>query len=54
MQHVECNKCVFISSRLIYSLLAWRRERRTTRNELDVSDHTVFFVVVSFTVRSFL
>lgn len=45
MQHVECNKCVFISSRLIYSLLAWRRERRTTRNELDVSDHTVFLLL---------
>lgn len=48
MQHVECNKCVFISTRLIYSLLSWRRERRTTicigvwRNELDVSNHAVF------------
>lgn len=48
MQHVECNKCVFISTRLIYSLLSWRRERRTTicigvwRNELDVSNRAVF------------
>lgn len=45
MQHVERSKCVFISSRLIYSPLAWRWERRTTiYNELDVSDHTVFAV----------
>lgn len=48
MQHVERNKCVFISSRLIYSLLACRRESRTTicigvwRNDVDVSYHIVF------------
>lgn len=50
MQHIECNKRVFISSRLIYSLLSWRRERRTTicigvwRNELDVSDRAGLFL----------
>ncbi len=49
MQHVERNKCVFISSRLIYSPLAWRRERRTTIcNELDVSDRTVFCSAILF------
>lgn len=54
MQHVECNKCVFISTRLIYSLLSWRRERRTTICMESGEMSLMYRIVLFFAVRPFL